>query len=335
MPVKWVDFKALKAQVGIRQVLERYGFLGKLRDKGQGKLVGPCPIHGGKNPNSFHANTEKNVFNCFTGCGGGNVLDLVAKIEKCDVRAAGEKLASWFGLEFSRSEGADNRATMRQDARSGTSATSPASKEKRAQESPPEVVNPPLESPLKTLNHDHAYLRERGLTAPTVKTFGVGFCVRGLMKGRIAIPIHNERGELVAYAGRAINDELAKEEGKYKLPGGFLKGHVVFNLNRAKEQAGKGVIVVEGFFDAMKVHQAGFPNVVALMGSTITEEQEELLVKLSDRLVLMLDGDEAGVAGVRRMYGRLRRKLYLKEVHLEDGQQPDGLSDEELVELLG
>src|SRR5262249_40949158 len=131
----------------------------------------------------------------------------------------------------------------------GTPAT-PARQEAPA----PAVVNPPLDHELKSLDQKHEYLAKRGLTPATVKTFGVGFCSRGLMKGRIAIPIHNERAELVAYAGRAIDSELAKE-GKYKLPAGFKKSHVVYNLHRAREHVSKGLIVVEGFFDAMKVHQ--------------------------------------------------------------------------------
>jgi DNA primase len=154
------------------------------------------------------------------------------------------------------------------------------------------------------------------------------------MKGRIAIPIHNECSELVAYAGRAIDDELAKEEGKYKLPAGFQKSYVVFNLNRAKEHRGSGLIVVEGYFDAMRVHQAGFPNVVALMGASLSESQEQLLVAATDRLVLMFDGDDAGAKCLREFYGKLRRKLFLKEIHLEDGEQPDGLTDERLTSLL-
>src|SRR5258705_2735626 len=105
---------------------------------------------------------------------------------------------------------------------------------------------------------------------PTIKTFGVGYCARGLMRGRIAIPIYDERGDLVAYAGRSVGKELAETKGKYRLPDGFKKSFVLFNLHRAKEHAARGLIVVEGFFDAMKVHQAAYPNVVALMGSTVS-----------------------------------------------------------------
>lgn len=143
------------------------------------------------------------------------------------------------------------------------------------------------------------------------------------MKRRIAIPIRNERGELVAYAGRASDDEVAKAEGKYMLPSGFPKSCVVYNLNRAREYAGNGLIVTEDYFDAMKLHQAGFQNVVALMGSTLSEQQERLLLAATDRLILMLDGDDAGAKGAREFYIRLRRRLFLKEIHLEEGEQPD------------
>jgi len=95
---RWIDFTALKRQVPIRDVLARYGLLDALREKKAGKLVGACPIHGGKNGTSFNVDTEKNVFHCFSECGGGNILDLVMKLEQCTIREAGEKLADWFGL---------------------------------------------------------------------------------------------------------------------------------------------------------------------------------------------------------------------------------------------
>lgn len=331
MPTKWIDFKALKERVHIRDVLAHYGLLDHLAEKKPGKLVGPCPLHGGKNGTSFHVDCEKNIWHCFSECGGGNVIDLVMKLEQVSIRDAGIKLCTWFDLGF-------DRPTKREEAKAPPSKKSAkVSQEKTtavAADKPTEqAVNPPLGRELK-LDHEHAYLWARGLTAPTVATFGVGFCTRGIMKNRIAIPIHNERGELVAYAGRAVDDELAREEGKYKLPAGFQKSHVVYNLSRAREHAEHGLIVVEGFFDAMKVHQAGFPNVVALLGSQLSEPQTELLVSATERLVLMFDGDDAGVTCAREFYKRLRRRVFLKEVALEPGQQPDALDASTLKSLL-
>ncbi len=267
MATRWIDFTALKREVSIRDVLSRYGLLEGLHERKAGKLVGACPIHGGKNGTSFNVDTEKNVFHCFSQCGGGNILDLVMKIEKCTIREAGEKLADWYGLRFERS-----RRT------SAPEKTPPEEKKPAAAHTSEHVdaprANAPLERPLKDLNHDHPYLVTRGLTIPTIKTFGIGHCTRGLMRGRIAIPIHDERGDLVAYAGRAVDDELAEKNGKYRLPEGFKKSFVLFNLHRATEDADHGLVVVEGFFDCFKVHQAGVPNVVALMGSTLSDPQE-------------------------------------------------------------
>jgi DNA primase len=97
-------------------------------------------------------------------------------------------------------------------------------------------------------------------------------------------------GELIAYAGRAINGE----EPKYRFPAGFRKSLVLFNLHRALATGSRNVIVVEGFFDTLAVHQAGYPAVVGLMGSTLYRYQADLLATHFDRVVLMLDGDEAG-----------------------------------------
>lgn len=343
MAQPWIDFTELKRAVhergGIREVLGRYGFLDRLKDKGGGKLVGPCPIHGSDDLSStaFHVDCNRDLWHCFSQCrtdrgkGGGGVLELVMLIDKCSVREAGEKLAAWFGgLTFERRTGGPRRQETAKV--SQESEGQPAVATHASQAASP--VNPPLERPLQTLDHDHPYLFTRGLTVPTIREFGTGFCSRGLLRGRVAIPIHDHEGHLVAYAGRAIDDERAKEEGKYKLPKLFSKRHVVYNLNRARAHAGAGLICVEGFFDTMKVHQAGFPNVVALMGSGLSQEQEELLLRTTDRLALMFDGDEAGVACLREFYRRLRQRVFLKEIHLDLGEQPDALSEDRLRELL-
>lgn len=341
MPTKWIDFKALKEQVRIRDVLAHYGYLERLAEKKPGQLVGPCPLHGGTNGTSFHVDCAKNLWHCFAECGGGNVIDLVMKIESCSIRDAGVKLCTWFGLSYERPtpQNAPSASQARPHAlgppQHPDAPAAPAERRRTRNSGPPDaasVINPPLGHAL-TLDAEHAYLWTRGLTVPTVKTFGVGYCSRGIMKGRLAIPIHNERGALVAYAGRAVDDQRAGE-GKYKLPAGFQKAHVVYNLHRAREHAVQGLIVVEGFFDTMKVHQAGFPNVVALMGAQLSDPQLELLVAATDRLSLLFDGDAAGVACTREFYKRARRRVFLREVALADGQQPDSLEPEALRALL-
>ena len=209
-------------------------------------------------------------------------------------------------------------------------------------ESMPETVkvNPPLKFALKSLDAAHPYLTERGLTTETIAHFGVGFCTgKGIMAGRIAIPIHNEQGELVAYAGRWPG-EPPEGEGKYKLPAGFHKSLVVYNLHRARDFAkDSGLIVVEGFFDCMRLYQAGIPNVVALMGSSLSDEQETLLVAAvgpQGKVALMFDEDEAGWKGREEALSRLSSRVHVKVVGLgEEGTQPDGVSAETLARYLG
>src|SRR5262249_39755767 len=145
---------------------------------------------------------------------------------------------------------------------------------------------------LKGIDHAHPYLAQRGINPETAEAFGVGhFGGRGSMTGRVVIPIHNDSGELVAYAGRSIDDS----EPRYKLPAGFHKSLELYNLHRAVGESGSlgRVVLVEGFFGCIKVSQAGLPC-VAVMGSSLSTAQEDLLVKHFKTVCLMMDGDEAG-----------------------------------------
>jgi DNA primase len=190
--------------------------------------------------------------------------------------------------------------------------------------------NVPLKFALKGVDPAHPYLAHRGITGETAALFGVGFFPgKGSMAGRVVVPVHNEKGELVAYAGRSIDDA----EPRYKLPEGFKKSLVFFNLHRAKGQG--RVVVVEGFFGTMKVHQAGFPCVVGLMGWSLSEEQEKLLAEHFHEAVLMLDGDEAGRAAAPEITARLARKMFVRAVDLSAGAQPDRFSSEEIKAILG
>lgn len=147
------------------------------------------------------------------------------------------------------------------------------------------------------------------------------------MAGRVVIPIHNERGELLAYAGRSTSDA----EPKYKLPAGFQKSLELYNLHRV----GKSdyVVLVEGFFDAMKVTAAGFPA-TALLGCSLSARQEELLAKRFKRVALMLDGDDAGRRGIEECLTRLGSQVWTTVLTLPDGHQPDQLSTDDLQNLL-
>jgi DNA primase len=158
-----------------------------------------------------------------------------------------------------------------------------------------------------------------------------------MMADRIAIPIHNVKGEVVAYAGRFIG---APPEGapKYKLPPGFRKSQEVFNLDRAvKEPAEKPLLIVEGFFDCMKIHDHGYRKVVALMGSTMSAAQEELIrqhTNCQGHVIVMLDENEAGQAGREDIACRLSKFCFVR-VHQfsRPDMEPEHLTAEEVQQL--
>jgi DNA primase len=192
---------------------------------------------------------------------------------------------------------------------------------------------------LDKLVQDHPSLAGRGLTPETIADFGIGFCSKGMMADRIAIPIRNPEGQVVAYAGRWPG-EPAEDTPKYKLPQGFRKSLELFNIDRAiKEPKETPLVIVEGFFGCMTLHQHGCRKVVALMGSTMSAAQEELIRKNTNhqsQVIVMLDEDDAGRAGREDIAVRLARFLFVK-VHAfaEEGRQPESLSAEEAREITG
>jgi hypothetical protein len=126
-----------------------------------------------------------------------------------------------------------------------------------------EKVSSPLKFKLTGIDYAHPYLAERGINEKTAIEFGVGFYAGpGLMHGRLVISIHNSEGELVAYCGRSVD----QTQPRYRVPPAFAKSEILFNMHRAGSAGDHSVVAVEGFFDCMRVHQAGFRSVVALMG---------------------------------------------------------------------
>jgi DNA primase len=109
---------------------------------------------------------------------------------------------------------------------------------------------------------------------------------------------------------------------------------VLFNLHRALATGGRSAIVVEGFLDTLVVHQAGYPAVVGLMGSTLSRYHADLLATHFDRVVLMLDGDEAGRQGAMSVAHTLGVCMSVAAVSVEDGRQPDQLGPAVIHQLV-
>jgi len=336
---KFVDFKAVKAAITMEQILDHYGILDRFKRSGD-SLSGPCPIHKGNNPTQFRVSTSKNVWNCFSECKhGGNTLDFIARMDNVSIHAAALKAIEWFKLD-PEAMAADSQQEAENPSEAPKAGDAP---QPRPAVKPAPVVengapNKPLKFRLDKLERSHPYLAERGLTLETIVDFGVGFCAKGMMAERIAIPIHNVKGEVVAYAGRWPG-EPAEGVSKYKLPQGFRKSQELFNIDRAiKEPADKPLVIVEGFFDAMKLHQHGCRKVVALMGSTLSAAQEELIRLHTDRhsqVIVMLDENEAGRAGRDDIACRLSKACFVRVHEFErPDMEPEHLSAEELTGIL-
>ena len=316
-----VDFRELKQSIGIEQVLASYHV--KLKHVGHNQLRGPCPLptHGSeRSGQSFSVDTAKKVWACHSnsccevrqGRVGGNVLDLVALLEGCTIRDAALRL---------QDRGVGWRAGI------NVGEQQLASKGSSESSSPDRLPRLTFSLRLRW----HPYLGQRAVHPSTAAWFGIGYYGgSGFLRHRIAFPIHDSEGQLVAYAGRSIDGS----EPRYLFPPNFRKSQVVFNLHRAMAGPAGSAIVVEGFFDCLRVHQAGYRNVLALMGVSLSEVQEQLLLERFQQLVLMLDGDEAGRRASQQLAARLSGKVSLSIAGVPSGRQPDQLSSEEIGRIL-
>lgn len=296
--------------------LARYGI--RLRRISRDYLRGACPLptHQSRSSNqSFIVNTQKNIWSCQSasciaardGRVGGNVLDFVAAMENCSIRDAAVRLQQRF-------------APVRSADRPLVSTLQSSNEFK------------PLAFRLSGVDGEHPYLAERGVTPETARLFGAGYYPgNGCMNGRIVFPIHSVDSVLVGYAGRSIG----VEEPRYKFPPGFRKSLFLFNLHRAIQcPPPRTAVVVEGFFDCLKVHEAGQPCVVALMGSSLSSHQADLLREHFVEAILMLDGDATGRAATATIAARLRPSLAVRVARVPLGMQPDQLSVSEIQRLL-
>lgn len=341
---QFVDFKAVKREVSMVKVLEHYGLMSVMRQNGD-SITGACPIHEGNNKTAFRVSISKNCWNCFSQCGcGGNVLDFVSKKEGVSLLKAANLLIEWFSLEIEASEADDSSHKVKSDSRVRENKPVKRETAKPRTETPAgseeaKGENKPLGFALKDLEPNHPYLTERGLLPETIQAFGMGFCQKGLQAGRVVIPIHNLKGEIVAYAGRWPGEPPNEDTERYKFPPKFKKTWEVFNLHRVINEPPDGPLyVVEGFFGCMKLWQHGIRRVVSLMGSSMSPMQEELIRTLTNsrcQIIVMLDEDKAGRNAREEIAGRLAKFAFVK-VHVFDKpeMQPENLSAEEVRHFL-
>jgi DNA primase len=355
VPQQYIDFGYVKANASFARVIAGYNL--NLLGKGpQRSLL--CPFHRERKA-SCKIDLERNIWHCF-GCEAkGNILEFVARLEgdADDLRAAAMKIAELCDIATAAPRepagaapaGTHRHKGARAQSKPGGSRRARIAKAWSAAEEPSaerphsgnlterqihgdaEPVNPPLTFELK-LDPAHPYLAERGLSAEVIAQFGLGYCSRGVMSGRICIPIHNERGELVAYAGRWPGEAVPDGQERYKLPAKFQKSRVLFNLHRVA--ASEYLVLVEGYWSAIRLHALGVP-VAGLMGWAVAEEQLALMRERGVRFVmLLLDGDDTGRRARERVLPDLASEYFVRAPLLPDGQKPDTLPERALRELV-
>jgi DNA primase len=283
-----------------------------LRKRGN-DLVGLCPFHTEKTP-SFHVHPDKGFFKCF-GCGaGGDVITFLSKLENLSFPDAVRVLAKRAGVElepespqtvrvrnereaiyeanriatafFERMLRAPEGAAAR--AYSDRRGISQSSIEKFHLGYAPDAWNA-LTGELQRNNVDLAVAEKAGL----VKRGERGYY--DFYRDRLIVPTYATTGEVIAFGGRALGDAEPKYLNTSTTPV-YTKGRHLFALNLARRAAAndKTLIVVEGYLDCIALHQAGFENAVASLGTAFTEEQAKELRKYADGIFLCFDGDTAG-----------------------------------------
>jgi DNA primase len=244
-----IDFAELKQQVTIERAAEMLGI--KLKKSGS-QLRGSCPICNDGGDRVFVITPTKGLYYCFGKCGkGGDAITLAANVRKCSLREAAEFLAGKSGVSTTPLRGDGSRNDSPQ---------------------------PPQEKGLRPLDYlqaSHEAVQALGVSAETCARFGAGYAHKGIMRGRLAIPIHDRAGNLLAYCGRAVKEESPA----LIFPNGFDPRGAIFSAHRVVEG---DLFLVRDPLQALTAHEGGMENVVAFLTETVTAQQLEQLAALMD-----------------------------------------------------
>lgn len=327
----------LKLHSDIADVISSYVSL----KKAGRNLVGLCPFHNEKTP-SFSVSRENGFFYCF-GCGtGGDVITFIKRIENLDYIDAVRFLAKRAGMEMPE----DNKNTGMTQVRN------------RVLEANREAARFYYRQLYEHQGTEGlAYLRNRGLTEKTIAHFGLGFApAKGFelvnyLKGkgfsdndlilanlamrsrnghiydrffnRVMFPIIDIRGNVIAFGGRIMSDEKPKYLNTSDTPA-FNKSTNLFALQFAKNAANGVLILAEGYMDVIALHQAGFENAVATLGTSLTQEQAVIIKRYCSEVIICYDADEAGQKATARAISILKPTgLNIRVITIPNGKDPD------------
>ena len=305
---------------------------------------GLCPFHGEKTP-SFHISSSKQIYKCF-GCGeGGDVINFVMKMENLDFIDAVKLLANKCGIEINTNMNEEDKLRME--------------KSKKYQDIHLEAARFYFANLLKGKNPGYDYLRKRGLDDKTIKKFGLGYSQKSwnelmdylLSKGydkqdlvqcglvnhkaegnkyydrfrnRVMFPIFDYRGNVIGFGGRVLDDSLPKYLNS---PDSliFNKRYNLYGLNFSRKNiVDRTIILVEGYMDLISLFQYGVRNVVATLGTALTEQQGNLIKRYADTAIISYDSDEAGIKATLRAIEILSKiGINVKIINLKDCKDPD------------
>ncbi|MDY4737621.1 DNA primase [Terrisporobacter sp.] len=305
---------------------------------------GLCPFHNEKT-GSFHVNQKKQIYKCF-GCGeGGDVINFVMKIENLDFIDAIKLLAQKNGIEFKTNLSEADKAKMESI--------------KLMQDIHLQAARFYFANLTKSKNAGYDYLKRRGLSDKTIKKFGLGYSIyswnslmdyllsigyekkdlvkSGLVthkeddnkyydrfRNRVMFPIFDYRGNVIGFGGRVLDDSLPKYLNS---PDSliFNKRFNLYGLNYAKKSIKNDtLILVEGYMDLISLYEHGIENVVATLGTALTNEQGKLIKRYASTAIISYDSDEAGIKATLRAIDILRgQNINVKILNLKDCKDPD------------
>ena len=312
-------------------------------------LKGNCPFHQEKTP-SFVVNPNKNIFKCF-GCGkGGDSVTFVMEHEKFSFPEALRYLANKYHIEVEETHATEEDKQQQDEKESLIIALNYAAK----------FYNIQLVNTENGKEVGLSYFKERGFLDNTIQTFQLGYAPdsfdtfynqaikdgynptillkAGLIKekngkhydffrDRVMFPIFNISGKTVAFGGRIL--KKADNQPKYINTAEtevYHKSNILYGISHAKAAIRKQEVcyLVEGYTDVISLHQAGIENVVASSGTALTKEQVQLIKRFTENIVILYDGDAAGIkAALRGLDIVLEQDLNVKILLLPDGEDPD------------
>ena len=282
-------------------------------------FFGLCPFHKEKSP-SFSVSPDKQIFHCF-GCGvGGNVIHFVSKIENINFKETLELLANRANIALPTLDTSyqDNKKAMLKSKVYEINEIAakfyhetlykPTSKEAQEYIKKRRLDNRTLKSFLigysGTFDELSRLLKEKGYTDEEILASSLGIKAENgriidRFRRRLMIPIQDATGRFIAFGGRVLDDSKPKYINS---PENIVysKGRNLFGLNIAKKGDTKKIIIVEGYMDAISLYQRGITNVVASLGTALTENQGRLLRKNSEQIIIGYDADGAGQAATLR-----------------------------------